>query len=105
MATTATTVLQGPADWTPWYAAKRRYATIKGVWQYCDPDSTTITPLPVAEPPDNGSADAWKIWEIKSRRQELIMKAISEVNLEILRTVATTYVHLINRAKHDEPRS
>ncbi|KAF2830309.1 hypothetical protein CC86DRAFT_268123, partial [Ophiobolus disseminans] len=100
-----TTVLQGPADWTPWYAAKRRYATIKGVWQYCDPDSTMATPLPVAEPSDDSSADAWKIWEIKSRRQELILKAIGEVNLEILRTVATTHVHLINRAEHDDPRS
>jgi hypothetical protein len=33
------------------------------------------------------------------------MKAIGEVNLEILRTVATTHVHLINRAEHDDPRS
>jgi hypothetical protein len=105
MATTTTTVLQGPATWTPWYAAKRQYATIKGVWQYCDPDSTTITPPPVAEPSDNGSADAWKIWEIKSRHQELIMKAIGEVDLEILCTLATTHVHLISRAEHDNPRS
>ncbi|KNG52825.1 reverse transcriptase rna-dependent dna [Stemphylium lycopersici] len=105
MATTTTTVLQSPADWTPWYAAKRRYATIKGVWQYCDPDSTTESPQAVEEPSDDSSADAWKIWEIKSRRQESIMKAIGEVNLEILRTIATTHAHLINRAEYDDARS
>jgi len=105
MATTTTTILQGSADWTPWYAAKRRYATIKGVWQYCDPDSVTPSPPPVAEPSDEASADTWKIWEIKSRRQESIQKAIGEVNLEILRTVATSHVHLINGAKNDDPKS
>ncbi|KAF1922725.1 uncharacterized protein M421DRAFT_10271 [Didymella exigua CBS 183.55] len=66
----ATTILQGSADWIPWYAAKRRYATIKGVWQYCDPDSATPSPPPVAEPSDEASADKWKIWEIKSKRQD-----------------------------------
>ncbi|KAF2025947.1 hypothetical protein EK21DRAFT_92828 [Setomelanomma holmii] len=74
----ATTILQGPADWTPWYSAKRRYATIKGVWQYCNPDSTAESPTPVAEPSDNSSVDAWKIWEIKSRHQESILKAIDQ---------------------------
>ena len=54
MATTiTTTILQGSADWTPWYAAKRRYASIKGVWQYCNPDSTTPSLPPVAEPADD----------------------------------------------------
>ncbi|PWO19964.1 hypothetical protein PtrARCrB10_11531 [Pyrenophora tritici-repentis] len=103
--TRATTILQGSADWTPWFSAKRRYATIKGVWQYCDPDSTAESPPPVEEPSDEDSAEKWKIWEIKSRRQESIQKAIGEVNLEILRTVATTHVHLINGAEHDDPRS
>jgi hypothetical protein len=102
---TPITILQGSADWIPWYAAKRRYATIKGVWQYCDPDSATPSPPPVAEPSDEASADKWKVWEIKSRRQESIQKAIGEVNLEILRTVATSHVHLINGAEHDDPRS
>jgi hypothetical protein len=101
----ATTILQGSANWTPWYAAKRRYATIKGVWQYCDPDSATASPPPVAEPSDNNPAETWKIWEIKSRRQESIQKAIGEVNLEILRTVAITHIHLIDGAEHDDPRS
>lgn len=86
MATT-TTILQGSADWTLWYAAKRRYATMKGVWQYCDPDSATPSPPPVAEPADSASLEHWEIWDIKSRRQESIQKAIGEVNLEILRTV------------------
>ncbi|KAI1668013.1 Pol protein [Pyrenophora tritici-repentis] len=103
--TRATTILQGSADWTPWFSAKRRYATIKGVWQYCDPDSTAESPPPVEEPSDEDSAEKWKIWEIKSRRQESIQKAIGEVNLEILRTVATTHVHLIDGAEHDDPRS
>jgi hypothetical protein len=101
----ATTILQGSANWTPWYAAKRRYATIKGVWQYCDPDSATRSPQPVTEPSDDDSAETWKIWEIKSRRQESIQKAIGEVNLEILRTVAMTHIHLIDGAEHDDPRS
>jgi hypothetical protein len=101
----ATTILQGSANWTPWYAAKRRYATIKGVWQYCDPDSATASPPPVAEPSDNNPAETWKIWEIKSRRQESIQKAIGEVNLGILRTVAITHIHLIDGAEHDDPRS
>jgi hypothetical protein len=101
----ATTILQGSADWIPWYSAKRRYASIKGVWQYCDPDSPTVAPPLVAEPSDNSSAESWKIWEIKSRHQESIQKAIGEVNLEILRTVATTHIHLINGAEHDNPRS
>lgn len=101
----ATTILQGPTDWTPWYAAKRRYATNKGVWQYCNPDSNTQSPQPVAEPADDASSEHWKIWEIKSRRQESIQKAIGEVNLEILRTVATSHVHLIDGVEHDNPRS
>jgi hypothetical protein len=101
----ATTILQGSEDWTPWYAAKRRYATIKGVWQYCDPDSATRSPPPIAEPADTATSEHWKIWEIKTRRQESIQKAIGEVNLEILRTVATSLVHLINGAENDDPRS
>jgi hypothetical protein len=101
----ATTILQGSANWTPWYAAKRRYATIKGVWQYCDPDSATKSPLPVTEPSDDDPAGTWKIWVIKSSRQESIQKAIGEVNLEILRTVAMTYIHLIDGAEHDDPQS
>jgi hypothetical protein len=103
--TRATTILQGSANWTPWYAPKRRYASIKGVWQYCDPNSTTATPPLVPEPPDNATSESWKIWEIKSRRQQSIQKAIGEVNLEILRTVATTHIHLIDGAEHDDPWS
>jgi hypothetical protein len=64
-----------------------------------------MTPPPVAEPSDDSSADTWKVWEIRSRRQDSIMKATGEVSLEILRTVATTHIHLINRAEHDDPRS
>jgi hypothetical protein len=101
----ATTILQGSANWTPWYAAKRRYATIKGVWQYCDPDSATKSPLPVTEPSDDDPAGTWKIWVIKSRSQESIQKAIGEVNLKFLRTVAMTYIHLIDGAEHDDPQS
>jgi hypothetical protein len=101
----ATTILQGPADWTAWYTAKRRYASIKGVWQYCDPDSTTGTPLPVAQPSDNDSAETWKIWKIKSEHYESIRRAIGDVSLEILRTVAITHIHLINSAEHEDPKS
>jgi hypothetical protein len=101
----ATTILQGPADWTAWYTAKRRYASIKGVWQYCDPDSTTGTPLPVAQPSDNDSAETWKIWKIKSEHYESIRRVISDVSLEILRTVAITHIHLINGAEHEDPKS
>ncbi|KAF1923308.1 uncharacterized protein M421DRAFT_9816 [Didymella exigua CBS 183.55] len=34
-----------------------------------------------------------------------LVAAISKVNLEILRTVATSHVHLINGAEHDDPWS
>jgi hypothetical protein len=78
---------------------------MKGVWQYCDPDSATPSPPPVAEPADSASLEHWEIWDIKSRRQESIQKAIGEVNLEILRTVATSIVHLIHGAENDDPRS
>ena len=103
--TRATTILQAPADWRPWFSAKRRYATIKGVWQYCNPDSTVEAPEAVEEPSDESSGEEWKIWEIKTRRQESILKAIGEVNLEILRTVATTHVHLIDGVENDDPRN
>jgi hypothetical protein len=103
--TYATTILQGPEDWESWYAAKRRYAFMKGVWQYCDPDSTTGTPPPIAEPSDNDSVETWIIWDIKARHQKSIQRAIGEISLEILRTVAMTHIHLIDGAEHDDPRS
>jgi hypothetical protein len=44
---------------------------------------------------DTASDSAWRRWEIKTNAQRATLKAIGEVNLEIMRTVARSKLHLI----------
>jgi hypothetical protein len=65
------------------------------VWEYCDP-STNKQPLSIDdEPLDTDSEGKWRKWEIKTNAQRSTFKAIGEVNLEIIRIVARSKLHLI----------
>jgi hypothetical protein len=91
----ASVILENQSDWKLWYSMKKQFATVKGVWEYCDP-STTKKPLTVDdEPLDDDSEGKWRKWEIKTNAQRATLKAIGEVNLDIMRTVARSKLHLI----------
>jgi hypothetical protein len=75
---------------------KKQFATVKGVWEYCDPSTTQQPPVLDALPLDNDSDGIWRKWEIKTTAKKAILKAISKVNLEIMRTVAWSKLHLIS---------
>ena len=65
------------------------------MWKYCDPLTTDKPPEIDSEPSDEASEAAWRKWEIKTNAQRATLKAIGEVNLEIMRTVARSKLHLI----------
>ncbi|KAI1669683.1 hypothetical protein L13192_07142 [Pyrenophora tritici-repentis] len=91
----ASVILENQSDWKLWYSLKKQFATVKGVWEYCDP-STTKQPLSIDDKPlDTNSEGKWRKWEIKTNAQRSTLKAIGEVNLEIIRTVARSKLHLI----------
>jgi hypothetical protein len=50
---------------------------------------------------DTDSEGKWRKWEIKTNAQRATLKAISEVNLEITRTVACSKLHLISELDLD----
>jgi hypothetical protein len=80
---------------------KKQFATVKGVWEYCNP-STTKQPLTVDdEPLDTDSEGKWRKWEIKTNSQKATLKAIGEVNRDIMRTVARSKLHLITDLELD----
>jgi hypothetical protein len=80
---------------------KKQYATVKGVWEYCDPSTTKQPPTVDAEPSDDDLDSKWRKWEIKTNAQRATLKAIGEVNLEIMRTVARSKLHLITDLELD----
>lgn len=80
---------------------KEQYATIKGVWEYCDLSTTKQPPTIDPELADDASDGIWRRWEIKTNAQRATLKAIGEVNLEIMRTVARSKLHLITELKLD----
>ncbi|KAF2818242.1 hypothetical protein CC86DRAFT_414087 [Ophiobolus disseminans] len=61
---------------------KKQYATVKG-------------------PSDKALEGKWRKWEIKTNAQRATLKAIGEVNLEIMRTVARSKLHLITELDLD----
>jgi hypothetical protein len=62
----ASIILENQSDWKLWYSMKKQFATVKGVWEYCDP-STTKQPLSIDdEPLDTDSEGKWRKWEIKT---------------------------------------
>ncbi|KAF2022520.1 hypothetical protein EK21DRAFT_95648 [Setomelanomma holmii] len=63
--------------------------------EYCDPSTTKKPPTINVEPSDEDSESKWRKWEIKTNAQRATLKAIGEVNLEIMRTVARSKLHLI----------
>lgn len=91
----ASIILEKQSDWKLWYSMKKQFATVKGVWEYCDPSTTKQPPSIDDEPLDTASDSAWRRWEIKTNAQRATLKAIGEVNLEIMRTVARSKLHLI----------
>jgi hypothetical protein len=91
----ASIILEKQSDWKLWYSMKKQFATVKGVWEYCDPSTTKQPPSIDDEPLDTASDSAWRRWEIKTNAQRSTLKAIGEVNLEIMRTVARSKLHLI----------
>jgi hypothetical protein len=93
--TRASIILEKQGDWKLWYSMKKQFATVKGVWEYCDPETEKQPPTIDNEPSDNDSDSKWKKWEIKTNSQKATLKAIGEVNLEIMRTVARSKLHLI----------
>jgi hypothetical protein len=74
---------------------KKQFATIKGVWEYCDPSTTKQPPTVDDEPSDKDSDSTWRKWEIKTNAQRVTMKVLREVNLDIMRTVARSKLHLV----------
>jgi hypothetical protein len=99
--TRASIILEKQSDWKLWYSMKKQFATIKGVWEYCDPSTTTQPPVLDNMPSDNDSDGVWRKWEIKTTSQKATLKAIGEVNLEIMRTVARSKLHLITELDLD----
>jgi hypothetical protein len=91
----ASVILENQSDWKLWYSLKKQFATVKGVWEYCDPSTTKQPPTVDEEPLDSDSEGKWRKWEIKTNAQRSTLKAIGEVNLEIMRTVARSKLHLI----------
>ncbi|KAK1911220.1 hypothetical protein P3342_011822 [Pyrenophora teres f. teres] len=91
----ASVILENQSDWKLWYSLKKQFATVKGVWEYCDPSTTKQPPSIDDEPLDTDSEGKWRKWEIKTNAQRSTLKAIGEVNLEIMRTVARSKLHLI----------
>jgi hypothetical protein len=80
---------------------KKQFATVKGVWKYCNPSTTRQPPTVDDEPLDTNSESKWRKWEIKTNAQRATLKAIGEVNLEIMRTVACSKLHLISELDLD----
>jgi hypothetical protein len=80
---------------------KKQFATVKSVWEYCDPSTTQQPPVLDALPSDNDSDGIWRKWEIKTTAKKAILKAIGKVNLEIMRTVAWSKLHLISELELD----
>ncbi|KAF1937226.1 hypothetical protein EJ02DRAFT_447604 [Clathrospora elynae] len=70
-------------------------SALRGVWEYCDPSTTKQPPSIDNEPADTDPEGKWRKWEIKTNAQRSTLKAIGEVNLEIMRTVARLKLHLI----------
>jgi hypothetical protein len=91
----ASVILENQSDWKLWYSLKKQFATVKGVWEYCDPSATKQPPTVNDEPLDTDSEGKWRKWEIKTNAQRSTLKAIGEVNLDIMRTVARSKLHLI----------
>jgi hypothetical protein len=80
---------------------KKQFATVKGVWEYCDPSTTQQSLVLDAWPLDNDSDGIWRKWEIKTTAKKVILKAIGKVNLEIIRTVAWSKLHFISEMELD----
>ncbi|KAL7771407.1 hypothetical protein CFE70_001350 [Pyrenophora teres f. teres 0-1] len=99
--TRASIILEKQSDWKLWYSMKKQFATVKGVWEYCDPSTAKQPPTVDNEPSDTDSEGKWKKWEIKTNAQKSTLKAIGEVNLEIMRTVARSKLHLISELDLD----
>jgi hypothetical protein len=58
--TQALIILEKQGDWKLWYSMKKQFATIKGVWEYCDPSTTKQPPTINDEPSDNDSDSTWR---------------------------------------------
>ena len=97
----ASIVLEKQSDWKLWYAMKKRYTAIEGVWEYCDPSTAKEPPTVDEEPRDTDSEGAWRKWEIKTDAQKLTLKAIGEVSVEIMRTLVRSKMHLISELELD----
>ncbi|EFQ91358.1 hypothetical protein PTT_11805 [Pyrenophora teres f. teres 0-1] len=97
----ASVILENQSDWKLWYSLKKEFATVKGVWEYCDPSTNKLPPTVDDEPSDTASDSAWRRWEIKTNAQKATLKAIGEVNLEITQTVAQSKLHLITNLDLD----
>jgi hypothetical protein len=80
---------------------KKQFATVKGVWEYCNPSTTRQPPTVDDEPLDTDSEGKRRKWEIKTNAQRATLKAIGEVNLEIMRIVACSKLHLISELDVD----
>jgi hypothetical protein len=50
---------------------------------------------------DTDSEGKWRKWEIKTNSQKATLKAIGEVNRDIMRTVARSKLHLITNLELD----
>jgi uncharacterized protein (DUF885 family) len=99
--TCASIILEKQGGWKLWYSMKKQYATIKGVWEYCNPSTTNQPPTVDDELLDTNSESKWRKWEIKTNSQKATLKAIGEVNLEMMRTVARSKLHLISELDLD----
>ncbi|KAF2820915.1 hypothetical protein CC86DRAFT_427964 [Ophiobolus disseminans] len=83
--TRASIILEKQSDWKLWYSMKKQFATVKGVWDYCNPLTEKQPPTIDDEPSDEATEGAWR----------------NEVNLEIMRTVARSKLHLITELELD----
>jgi hypothetical protein len=48
----ASIILENQSDWKLWYSMKKQFATVKGVWEYCNP-FTNKQPSSVDEEPSD----------------------------------------------------
>ncbi|KAK1912655.1 hypothetical protein P3342_004591 [Pyrenophora teres f. teres] len=62
---------------------EKQFATVKGVWEYCDPSTAKQPPTVDNEPSDTDSEGKWKKWEIKTNAQNGSFEAASYLELDL----------------------
>ncbi|KAF1935520.1 hypothetical protein EJ02DRAFT_312458, partial [Clathrospora elynae] len=114
--TKATVILEKPLDWQEWLFLRRNKATLNGIWEYCNPDTSLdelkklvepIRPMPasVAEGVMLRSKltqeqrldyqDMLDTWELEYKTFLQRQKALNKLTSEIAQTTAQSNLYLL----------